>query len=68
MSQNEPIVFNSLIMYSSELVGERKPVRANTSSSFLSKNASGNLKNIEKLEDVRLLGKNTSLKLKEVID
>ena len=69
MAQLEPIVFEVLSSYSSEVVGERVPVRAivpNQSNSFISENARGSLRQISLRKEISLIAKESALNLLKI--
>lgn len=71
MSHDEPIVFEVLRSYSSEIIGERVPVRAtvpNNSDSFVAENAKGNLRQIDSREEILDIASASANNLLEIMN
>jgi hypothetical protein len=70
MADQEPIVFEILCSYSSEIVGEVIPVRAiapsQSPSAFVSENAEGSLRQVSSREEISNIAMNSALNLLKI--
>jgi len=69
MEHSEPIVFEVLSSYSSDIVGESQPVKAvapSQSSAFVSENARGSLRQVQSRDEISIIAQTSALALLKI--